>query len=489
MPTVDAPASASSAGLSGPPVFKPPPGAGHPRAVFAVLALAVFVSTLDSFIVNIALPAIRSDFTNSTVADVSWVLAAYAIVFAALLVPAGRLGDVVGRKRVFAVGLGLFGLSSVLCAIAPSLNFLIAARVLQGAGAAAVIPTSLGLLLPSIPPQRRAAAIGAWASLGAVGAASGPPLGGLLTQLSWHWIFMVNVPLVALALLGTWRVLPEVRDPARPGLPDALGSAVLVAAVSLGTLGLVQGHAWNWDERVFGSFIAAGVLTAAFIARSKRHHAPVLDLSILRVPAFALSSLSAALFYASFSAMLLGNVLFLTGAWQYSVVLAGLALTPGPIMAAVFAPFAGRLVRRVGPGIVGGAGALLFGTGSVMWISFIGMEPTYWSRFFPAMMISGIGVGLAMPAFTIAGTSTLPPQKLATGIGAQSMFRQIGSTFGVAAFVAIFGTPTAENLIEAHSHTRWFNVVAVAGAALALAFIRHPRPASAVPAPGDTPTQ
>lgn len=451
--------------------------------VFAVLALAVFISTLDVFIVNIAVPSISSSFHGSSVADVSWVLNAYAIVFAALLVPAGKLGDVIGRRRVFAAGLIAFAIGSALSAAAPSLGFLIGARVLQGAGAAAVTPTSLGLMLPSIPPERRPAAIGGWAALGAVGAASGPPLGGLLTELSWHWIFIVNVPLAVLALIGAYRVLPEIRDPAGPPLPDLLGTMVLVAAVSVATLGLVQAPAWNWDGRVIGCFVAALVLTVGFVHRSVRHRAPVLELGIVRVPAFALSSLSAALFYAAFSAMLLGNVLFLTGVWHYSVLRAGLALTPGPMAAAVVAPFAGRLSHRIGPGLVGGAGALLFGISSALWVALIGLEPTYWSRFFPAMLIGGCGVGLTLPAFTIAATSTLPPQKLATGIGAQTMFRQIGAILGVAAFVAILGTPTASTVIGAYNNTRWFMIAAAASAAVALAFVGHRRPSPASPHP------
>ncbi|MGW5266873.1 MFS transporter [Microbispora sp. NPDC004025] len=451
--------------------------------MFAVLALGVFVSTLDVFIVNIAVPAIRADFARSTVAEVSWVLNAYAIVFAALLVPAGKLGDVVGRRRVFVAGMFAFGLGSALCAASPSLGFLVAARVLQGAGAAAVTPTSLGLLLPSIPPRGRAAAIGAWSALGAVGAASGPSLGGLLTQVSWHWIFIVNVPLTAIVLVGAYRVLPEIRDPARPPLPDGLGAVVLIAAVALANLGLVQGHSWDWDGRVTGCFVAAVVLTAVFAARSRRHRAPILELGIVRVPAFALSSLSAALFSAAFSAMLLANVLFLTGTWHYSILQAGLALTPGPVAAAVCAPFAGRLAQRAGPGAIGVAGAVLFAAGSAMWVAFIGAEPAYWSVFFPAMLIGGSGVGLALPAFTIAATSTLAPRTLATGIGAQTMFRQVGSALGVAAFVAVFGTPTASTVIGAHADVRWFMIAAAAGAALALALIRRGRP-DAVAAPG-----
>ncbi len=459
--------------------FIPPPGAGSPGKVFAVLALAVFIATLDVFIVTTSIPSIQRSFPESGVADLSWVLNAYAIVFAALLVPAGKLGDVIGRRRVFAAGLVAFGVGSALCAAAPTMGFLIAARALQGAGAAAVTPTSLGLMLPSIPPERRAAAIGGWAAVGAVGAASGPPLGGLLTQLSWHWIFIVNVPLAAIALIGAYRVLPEIRDPARPPLPDWLGTVLLVAAVSVATLGLVQGSSWHWDGRVLGCFGAALLFAVAFVLRSARHRAPVLELDILRVPAFALSSVSAALFYAAFSAMLLGNVLFLTGVWHFSVLRAGLALTPGPIAAAAVAPFAGRLAQRIGPGPVGALGALLFGAGSILWVALIGLDPTYWTYFFPAMLIGGSGVGLALPAFTIAATSTLPPHRLATGMGAQTMFRQIGATLGVAAFVAILGNPTAATVVGAYNDTRWFMIGCAATAALALAAIRRPRPGAA----------
>jgi EmrB/QacA subfamily drug resistance transporter len=459
------------------------------KGVFAVVALAVFLAALDLFIVNIAIPAIQGSFHGTTVADVSWVLNGYAIVFAALLVPAGKLGDVIGRRRVFMLGLFAFGLGSALCAAAPSLEFLVGARVVQAAGAAAVTPTSLGLLLPSLAPQRRAAAIGAWAAIGAVGAASGPPLGGLLTtELSWHWIFIVNVPLALIALLASPRILPEIRDPARPPLPDGLGTIMLIAAVSLATLGLIKGSDWNWDARVVGSFLAAALLTALLVWRSARHPAPVLELSIVRVPAFALASVSAGLFFAAFGAMLLGQVYFLTDVWHYSALQAGVALTPGPVMAAIFARTSGRLAARHGPGAVGALGALVFSVGAgLLWIILIGTEPDYAGEFLPGAIIGGAGVGLALPSFTIAATRTLSPQRLATGIGAQTMFRQIGATLGVAAFVGILGTPTASDILTPLDNTRWFMIAAAAGAALALLLIRRPAPAPIASAAGDRP--
>jgi EmrB/QacA subfamily drug resistance transporter len=446
-----------------------------PAKVFAVVAVAVFLATLDMFIVNVAFPAIQESFSGASLPSVSWVLNVYAIVFAALLVPAGKLGDVIGRRRVFVIGLLAFAAGSALCAVAPSLELLIGARVLQAGGAAAVTPTSLGLVLPAFPVERRPAAIGGWAAIGAIGAASGPPLGGLLAEVSWHWIFLVNVPLALGAALAAVRVLSEIRDPARPPLPDALGTVLGIASIGVLTLGLVKSSDWSWDLRVVMSLAAAGALAAAFVARSARHPAPVLELSIVRVPAFALASASAALFFAAFAAMLLSSVIFLTEVWQFSSLKAGLALTPGPLAAAVLAPLSARLTARVGPGPVGALGALAFALGSLWWIWRIGVRPDYLTEFLPGMVVGGIGVGLVLPSFSVAATATLPAERLATGIGAQTMFRQIGATIGVAAFVAILGTPAHAQVLDAFDRTRVFMVASAGVAALALAFIRARR--------------
>lgn len=451
------------------------PESASPRRVFALVAVAAFLATLDLFIVNIAFPSIQSGFRGSSLSAVSWVLNGYAIVFAALLVPAGKVADIVGRRRVFVVGLVLFAIGSALCAAAWSLPMLVAARVLQAAGGAAVTPTSLGLLLPVLAPGRRPAAIGAWAALGAVGAAAGPPLGGLLIQLSWHWIFIVNVPVALVAAALSLRSLPEIRDEQRSPMPDAVGSVFLIGAVALATLALVQGSPWGWDTRAWGTLAGAAVLAFAFLLRSARHPAPVLELSILRVRAFALASGAGALFFGAFSVMLLGNVIFLTSVWHYTALHAGLALTPGPITAAILAPISGKLSKRIGPGPVGAAGAVLFAAGSVWWIARLGLAPHYFSEFLPGQLIGGIGVGVVLPSFTVAASATLPPARLATGMGAQTMFRQIGATIGVAAFVAILGTPHGPGVLAAFNNTRVFMIAA---AAIAASFLLAIRPAS-----------
>src|SRR5262249_23983918 len=265
-----------------------------------------------------------------SVSDVSWVLSAYAIVYAALLVPFGKIGDIVGRRRGFIAGILAFGGGSALCAAAPTPPFPIGARGIPAGGPAPGTPPPLGLLLPVLSPQKRPVAIGGWAAMGAVGAAAGPPLGGVLTEINWHWIFIINVPFALLTAVLATRV-GDFRDPARPKLPDTVGTVLLIGAVVLVNLGLVKGSDWGWSSAsVIGPLVGSVLLGVVFVLRPSRHSAPVLELSILKVPAFALSSLSAALFFAAFAAMLLSNVMYLTEVWHYSALKAGLGLTPGP---------------------------------------------------------------------------------------------------------------------------------------------------------------
>ncbi len=406
---------------------------------FSIVAVAVFMSILDLFIVNIVFPDLRRDFPATGLAGLSWVLNGYAIVFAALLVPFGKLGDVLGRRRVFRAGLLAFVLGSALAAAAPSVEFLVAARLLQAAGGAAITPTSLGLVLPLFPPERRATVIGAWAALGGVGAATGPVLGGLLVGLSWRWVFLVNIPIGLVAFVFARR-LREFRDE-RSRLPDGLGAALLAAAVTLLTLGIVQGGPeWGWDLRAWACVVLAGLLTVAFLARSARHPAPVLELEILRVPAFALASVSALAFFAGFAGMLLTGVLFLTEVWGFSALQAGFAVAPGPVAAACFAALAGRLGDRFGPAAVGAPGGLLVALGA-LWLTLrLDVEPSYAAVFLPGQLTIGAGVGLMLPAFTALAAATLPPSRLATGIGAQLTFRQVGTALGVAGWVALVRT-------------------------------------------------
>jgi EmrB/QacA subfamily drug resistance transporter len=442
-----------------------------PRAwrVLAVTGAAAFMSFLDATIVNIAFPDIESSFRGTPVATLSWVLNAYAIVFAGLLIPAGRIADRIGRRRAFLTGLVLFVGASALCAAAPSAGALVAARALQAVGAAVLTPTSLALVLPEFPLSRRATAVGVWGMAGAVAAATGPSLGGVLVDAAgWRWIFLVNLPVGLAAWAAGRRSLRESRD-ADARRPDALGSVLVAGAVGLLALGLVEGPDWGWsDPRVLAAFAAAAALLPLSIVRSQRHPAPALDLALFRVRSFAIANAGTLAFGAAFYAMLLCNVLFLTQVWGYSVVKAGLALTPGPLMAAAFAGPAGRLADRFGQRAVAAPGALVYAAGGAMFIAGVGTSPHWVSEWLPATLLTGAGVGLTFPTLGGAAASSLPPARFAVGAAVNATARQLGAVLGVAILIALLGTPSSPSAALAAFQRGWA-FVALGGVLAAVA--------------------
>ena len=340
-------------------------------------------------------PRDRESFPGSTPSSLSWVLNAYAIVFAACLVPAGRLADLLGRRKTFQLGLIVFALASAACALAPTLAVLVAARAGQAVGAALLIPTSLGLLLHAFPPARRAGAIGAWVAVGAVAAAGGPGLGGLLVEVSWKLIFLVNIPLAVAALVGSWLVLDEVRHPEEGGLPDLAGIALLIAGIGGVTLAIVEGPQWGWTSAAsLATLAASGLALAAFLWRCSHHRAPVVELSLLRVRSFAVSNVVMLLYGIGFGAMLLLSVLFLTGEWGYSTLRAGLGIAPGPLTVALVSLRVKHLVVRLGGRTVAVTGCLLLAAGAAWWLTQLGSEPAYLREFLPGMVVGGLGVAL-----------------------------------------------------------------------------------------------
>ena len=447
--------------------------------VIAVVSAAVFMASLDLFVVNVAFPELEREFAGSSLANLSWILNAYTIVFASLLVPFGRAADRIGRRRLFLGGLLLFVSASAAAAIAPSVEALVAARVIQAVGAAAIMPTSLALLLAAVPLDKRGAAIGIWAATGGIAAAAGPPLGGLLVEVSWRLVFLINVPVgIAAAYVGA-RVLSESKDPEHARTPDMVGAALLTVAVGTLALGLVKGPDWGWGSTdTVAVLVASLVALLLFARRTVSHPAPVVELPMLRVRSFSMAALSAFLFSAGFGAMLLGGVLFLTSVWDYSVLSAGVAFAPGPFTAAVFALPAGRLAPRVGPQVLAAIGCAVFGLGAAWWALRIGSEPNFAGELLPGMILTGIGVGLTLPSVSAAAVSALPPSRLATGSAVLQMARQLGIAMGVAILIAIFGHPTPDQALD-HFHNGWW-FIAGAGLAGALAAIRievHPEPA------------
>jgi EmrB/QacA subfamily drug resistance transporter len=421
-----------------------PGGNGVRRGpVLAVLSLAAFMASLDLFIVNVAFEDIRRDFGGTPLADLSWILNGYAIVFAALLIPLGRLADRYGRKAGFLLGLGVFTAASLACALCTGLWPLVVARLLQAAGAAALTPASLGLLLAVYPPERRVGAVRVWAATGALAAAAGPVVGGVLVEASWRWVFVVNVPVGVLALVAAWRLVPGSRDASVARMPDLLGAAVAAVAFGSLSLGLVKGAAWGWTAgTTLAAFAVAVVALAWSWVRAGRHPSPIVEPALLRVRPFVWANLTAILFNAAFAANLLVSVLWMQQVWGWSALRSGLAFAPGPLMVPVLAALSQRFAGRVSLGRVAAAGCLLFAAGLGYVTASIGAEAHYATDLLPGLLVAGAGVGLALPTILSAASADLPPSRTATGSAVVNMSRQVGAVLGVSLLVAVVGTPT-----------------------------------------------
>jgi EmrB/QacA subfamily drug resistance transporter len=421
-------------------------GGRHPArfgAVFAVVTAGIAMVNLDLFIVNVAIPSIGRAFGGAQLSSLSWVLNAYAIVFAALLVPAGRAADRIGRRKAFIAGVIVFAVASAACAFADNVWLLVVARIIQAAGGALLIPASLGLLLAATPAARRSGAIRGWTSVGGVAAALGPVIGGALVEVSWRWVFLVNVPVAALTLLASPRVLPKLGALEDDGeRPDITGAAVLTVAIGLLALALVNADDWGWASvRVTGLIVAAMVLLAYFWRRSSRHAAPIIEPHMFRLPAFGTATAASVIFGTAFGAMLLLVTLWCQDVWHWSALRTGLGVAPGPVLVPFLSVGAGPLARRVGPGPVVLLGCVVYAGGCLFWRLALSLTPDYPGHMLPGMLMTGIGVGLTLPTLVSAAVAAVPSHRFATGSGVVTMARQVGVVLGVAILVTVLGHP------------------------------------------------
>jgi len=462
--------------------------ARKPVWTLVVCSLGVILSGLDLFVVNVALPTISVNLHAHNLSELSWILNAYAIVFAALLVLAGRIADRTSRKGGFLLGVAIFLVASAACALATSVPMLIGFRVLQAVGAAILVPTSLGLVLAAYPPQRRAGAVRIWATATSVAVAISPVIAGPLVLISWRWVFLINLPIGIVALVLGVRWLPTVESNHEPA-PDWLGSVLLIVAIAALALALVQGASWGWSSgRVIGLFVACLVTTAAFLWRSSVHRSPILEINLLRSRDFAVATLLTLLISAALGAFLLSAVLWVQDVWHWSALRAGLAIVPGPALVPVWSIVAGKLIPRFGPAPVVIAGCLAFGAALGWWALAMTIHPNYISGMLGGMALTGAGIGLTVPTLFGVAVSSLPPQRFATGAGAVNMIRQIGLTVGIAVLVAVVGTPsTNSGDLSAFRHG-WLVVTAISVAcALTAVLLRRtgqkaaqpPKPAAA----------
>lgn len=412
------------------------------RGVLLVAAGAAFLALLDTTVANLAITDVRTDFTGATVAGATWLITIYAITFAAFLAPAGRVADVVGRRALLVAGVGGFTLMSLASAAAPSLELLLVARGLQGAAAAAMIPASLAVVLIDTPPDRRAAAIGAWSAAGALAAAIGPAIGGVLVDtVGWRALFLVNVP-VGLAILAGARLVPAT-GARRSRLPDVGGTILLGAGIGAAALGITQGPEWGWGEERTLAALAAGVAGVGLaIARSLRHEAPAIQTRLWRSRPFALANLASLLYGAALFPWLLIGVLFTVQVWAYSPLQAGLAMTPGAIIAAIVALRVGPVVVKRGPRTVIVVGAVVLAAAGVLCVVALPSDPAFLTFWLPVGALIGIGTGAIATAVSTAAALSVAPERFAAAVGLNQTGRQVGGALGVAVLAALLGGRT-----------------------------------------------
>jgi EmrB/QacA subfamily drug resistance transporter len=459
-----------------------------PAGVLLIVCAGVVLASLDLFIVNVALPQIARDLHARNLGELSWVLNAYAIVYASLLVFFGRLADHYRRDRAFLLGVAVFTAASAACAASASVAMLVGFRVVQAAGAALVTPTSLGLVLASYEsPARRHRAVRAWTAVGGLAAAIGPVVGGLLVAASWRWVFLVNLPVGLAALVVGWRRLPEV-----PGVsterPDPLGVVLVTGGVGLLTVGLVKGADWGWGSARIDAVLTAAVVTLGLFGLHCIHsRAPLVHPDLFRSRPFTGASLVALFFSSSFGAMLLSIVLWEQGPWGWSALRAGLAIAPGPLMVPVMSFLvAGRLIRRYGSAVVISGGSVFFAAGVAWWALAVTTSPDYIAGVLGGMILTGVGVGLTLPTMMATATASLPPKAFATGSAVVNMIRQAGLALGVAVLVAVLGTTAADHRarLASFQHAWWLcAAISAAGVFPAVALLRRPRPVPAIVPP------
>lgn len=437
----------------------------RPTATILVVSTAAFLASLDLFIVNIAFPEIRQAFGTASLGAMSWILNAYTLVFAAFMNPAGRLGDRYGHRRVFLTGLVVFTLGSATCGLSVSFPMLVASRAVQALGAALLMPSSLALLLAAVPAPRRAVAVSTWSAVGATAAALGPPVGGLLVQLSWRWIFFVNVPVGLLALIAGATVLSKA-DGTGTGVPDLFGALSLVAGVGALVWALIELPVVGRSITAITA-VAVGAVCAMALAvwRSLRHPSPAVDLEAVRVLPMWSSCLALLAFSSAHGAMLLSGVMLLTTVWGLPPAVAGLCLAPGPVMVVIVSPLAGRLVGKVGIGAVAAAGAALYAVGIGIWLRTIGPVPHYFVDYFPAQLFTGTGVGLVMPSLSAVTGAALPAHRWGAGSAVINTARQLGMVLGTTALTMIYQPGVTLTAVQ-HG---WIFVAATAAAAAAIA--------------------
>lgn len=413
-----------------------------PWPVFWIASVAVFLVSLDTTMLYAAFESITASFPGASAADMSWVLNAYTVVYAAMLIPAGGIADTHGRKKVFLIGVTLFLAASAACGLAGSVPWLVGARIAQAIGAALLTPASLSMVLGAFPQSKRAVAVSLWGAVGALAAALGPSLGSLvIASVGWPWAFFINLPLGAISIWKGASLLKEARLPVGSRRHvDGVGMALLIVAVGSIALAIVQLESPHWTKPELAMVALLGVVAlGSFVAWARVAKSPLVHLELFRNRTYSSVNIATLAFGMAFSMMFFAFFFYMRGVWHYSLPLAGLAITPGPLLVMPVAILSGRLAGRIGhrPLLVGGA--LVYAASGLWFLLVPGAEPAYLTHWLPGLMLSGIGVGMTLPSLAAAAVNKLPPDQYAVGSAVNQATRQIGSVMGVAITVLLLG--------------------------------------------------
>lgn len=430
-------------------------------ATLAVAALAALATYLDSSILFVAFPDIAATFDGASPSTLSWVITAYTISFAALVVPAGKLADRLGHRRMFLAGSAVFTVAAVTGGLAPDIAVLIPARVVQGAGAALLVPASLSVVISAFPRAMLPKVVAIWGAIGAFSAAFGPSLGALIVDgLGWRWVFHLNVPIGIVTIIAGSRLLTERRDP-NVALPTPTGVVLLAAAAATTLYAVVESDTNGWTSSRTGVILLAGLLLlGAFIVHQRRTASPTLDLGLFRLGNFRWGNIAMLAYSAGFSAMFFGSILFLVDVWGWSITRAGIAIAPGPLAAALLAPRFGALAGRIGQRPLVIAGGLLFAVSGVLRLIAFTEDVDYLADFVIQLAVVALSVPLVFPQVTSVAAQALPANRVGVGGGTTQAIRQFGASLGVAVTVALLGTATGVTEALANFDRVWWFTIA-----------------------------
>ncbi|GLW62229.1 MFS transporter [Actinomadura rubrobrunea] len=419
---------------------------GDPWAVLLTLSLGFFMTLLDLTIVNIAIPSMI-DKLGASLDETLWVLNAYVLVLAVLLITGGRLGDLVGKKTLFITGVAVFTLASLACGLAQDPAWLIGARSVQGLGAALLMPQTMALIIDTFPPERRGAALGVWGAVAGVSTIAGPTVGGLLvTALDWRWIFFVNLPIGALVLAMAAAILPARRRTVRHRF-DVTGVLLATAALFCLTFALTEGEKYAWAPWIWGLIGAAAVLSAVFLLhqRTRQDREPLVPFALVRDRNFAVLTFVGATVSVGMIGMFLPMTIYLQSVLGHSALGAGLIMAPSAAVSVLLAPLTGRLTDRFGGKYILMGGLVLYALGTV-WLAAVARVGASWPVFLAPQLLSGVGIGGVFAPMTTEATRNVPPRMAGAAAGVNNTVRQVGSVLGSAVVGAVLQNRLASAL-------------------------------------------